>query len=84
VGCARDLRKCKVEKLNLLNFTFLYYQYSKLAPAFAVMATLSASLANLICTVPLAEGLMMPSMMARLPLRRELLLHEAGIFTAPA
>jgi len=74
----------KTGKRNLLNVTFLYYQYSKVAPAFAVMAMFAVSLANLICTVPLADGLMMPSIIARLPERIELLLQVAGTFIAPA
>ena len=64
-------------------FIFNYhYQYSRLAPAFAVIAILAPSLAKSICTVPLAEGFIRPSMMARLPFGLELLLQDVGMLIA--
>jgi hypothetical protein len=58
------------------------YQYSKLAPALAVIAAFAPSLAKRICRVPFAEGLIRPSMIARLPFGFELLLHPVGTLIA--
>jgi hypothetical protein len=46
----------------------------------AVIALAEISLANLACTVPLADGRIVPSMIAILPVVSELALAAAGTF----
>ena len=59
-------------------------RYSMKEPAFAVMALLAISEANRPITLPLAAGVKMPSMIARLPAVRELALEAAGMLYATA
>ena len=49
-----------------------------------MIAVFESSLANRICTVPFAEGVMIPSMIAMFAVSVDVLLHDEGTFTAPA
>jgi len=55
------------------------YHHSNVLPAFATIAELAISEANRTITVPLADGMMTPSMIAMFPARAEVALQPAGI-----
>ena len=55
-----------------------------MAPASAVIAEDEISLANLAVTEPLDEGVIIPQIVATLPVAKELALLAAGMSYAPA